>query len=205
MYELLTTPAIQQATWKTRLHTVGQNLYFTPAWEPHAWARDKYFRITESVLVPWDRGFIIPGNDHKDLDLSNARDGLLLYPEAEKIVYEILIGLKPGNYQVGLYIPGVMDYLLALADVVAYPDLTDPVKRYLAVITPEDSPYHNPLLKIWAITNMAKWILKVYVRLGVDYEKCIIGFRVAKHRLTEIPPAEVYTTIKYFTEIEGAW
>ena len=204
MYELLTTPAVQQATWKTRLHQIGQNLHFTPAWKID-WAAGKFFRIKEAVLVPWDRGFIIPGNDHKDLDLSNAPGGLLLYPEAEGIVYEILIGLKPGNYQVGVYIPGPRDYLLALADASAFPDLADPERRYLAAITPEDSPYGNPLLKIWALADQPKWILKTHVRQGVSFEKCIISFRVNKLRLEEIPQPAQYTVIKWFEEIKGNW
>ena len=204
MYELATHPEIQRAQWKTRLHQIGQNLYFTPAWRID-WAAGKYFKITEAVLVPWDRGFIIPGNDHKDLDLSNAEGGLLLYPEAKGICYEILVGLKPGNYQVGVYIPGPRDYLLALADAAAFPDLADPERRYLAAITPEDSPYNNPLLKLWAVEDMPKWILKVHVREGVDFEKAIISFRVNKLELEEIPQPAQYTTIKWYEEIRGAW
>ena len=205
MYELITHPEIQRAQWKTRLHQIGQNLYFTPAWRIIDWVAGKFFQIKEAVLVPWDRGFIIPGNDHKDLDLSNAGGGLLLYPEAEGIVYEILIGLKPGNYQIGVYIPGVHDYLLALADTDAYPHLTCPERRFLAAIIPEDSPYNNPLLKLWAVKDMPKWILKVYVREGVDFEKCIISFRVNKLKVEEIPQPAQYTTIKWYEEIRGAW
>ena len=207
MYEMLTTPAIQQATWKTRLHTVGQNLYFTPAWpDAHKWAKNKYWEIKESVLVNYDKGYILPGGDYKNLDLSNAVAGLKLYPASEGAVYEILIGLKPGNYQTALYIPGVNDYLLALGDSSMYPDLTDTERRYLAIITPDDSPYDNPLLKIWAIKDMAAWIIKDYILSGVDFENSILGFRIAKHRLSEIPKLDRnFTTIKYYTEIKGAW
>jgi hypothetical protein len=206
MYELLTTPAIQQATWRTRLHTVGQNIYFSEQWpDAHKWARGKYFHITHTALVAYDKGYILPGGDSKNLDISNATGALKLYPEASGICYEILIGLKPGNLQLGIYIPGVNDYLLALGDTSQYPDLADPERRYLAMIAPEDSPYTNPLLKLWAIADMAAWILKLYVLEGVDFEKCVLGFRINKLRLEEIPQPQNWTTIDYFTQIRGTW
>ncbi|MBA7682053.1 hypothetical protein ES703_90399 [subsurface metagenome] len=213
MFELLTTPAIQQATWKTRLHgpkPQPANLYFTEAFSAHPWCKGKYWEIKETVLVSYDKGYILPGEDYKNLDLSNATDGLKLYPESEGVVYETLIGLKPGNYQIGLYIPGVNDYLLALGDTSMYPDITDDDLKYLAAITPEDSPYNNPLLKIWAIKDMAAWILRTYILEGCGvtagaFEKAILGFRIAKHRLEEISKPDVFTTIKYFTEIKGTW
>ncbi|GAI38217.1 unnamed protein product, partial [marine sediment metagenome] len=142
MFELLTTPAIERAQWKSRLHgpkPQPSNLYFSEAFpDAHKWAKGKYFEIKESVLVSYDKGYILPENDYKNLDLSNATADLKLYPESEGVVYEALIGLKPGNYQVGLYIPGVNDYLLALGDTSSYPDLTDDERKYLAAITPDD-------------------------------------------------------------------
>lgn len=208
MYELLTTPTLERAQWRSRLHgpkPQPSNLYFTEAWSTHEWCVGKYWEIKETVLVSYDKGYILPGEDHKNLDLSNATAGLKLYPESESIVYEILIGLKPGNYQIGLYIPGVNDYLLALGDTSMYPDLDDTELKYLAAITPEDSPYDNPLLKLWAIKDMAAWILKDYILPGVDYDNSILGFKIAKHRLAKIAKPDVYTTIKYFTEIKGTW
>ncbi|GAJ10855.1 unnamed protein product, partial [marine sediment metagenome] len=171
MFEQLTTPAIERAQWKSRLHgpkPQPSNLYFTEAWpDAHKWAKGKYWEIKETVLVSYDRGYILPGDDlatagisTKNLDLSNATAGLKLYPESEGVAYEILIGLKPGNYQIGLYIPGINDYLLALGDTSMYPDLTDSERKYLAAITPDDSSYDNPLLKLWAVKDMAAWILK---------------------------------------------
>lgn len=209
MFELLTTPAIERAQWKSRLHgpkPQPSNLYFTKAWpDAHKWAKDKYWEIKETALVSYDKGYILPGEDYKNLDLSNATGGLKLYPASEGVVYEILIGLKPGNYQIGLYIPGVNDYLLALGDTSMYPDLTDSDRRYLARMTPEDTPYDNPLLKLWAIKDMAAWILKDYILPGVDYDDSILGFKVAKHRLEEISKPDVFSTIKYFSEIKGTW
>ena len=208
MFELMTTPALQQATWKSRLHgpkPQPSNLYFTEAWpDAHRWCRNHYFEIKETAVVPFDRGYILPGNDNQTYDLSNATAGLKLYPENEDRVYEILIGLKPGNYQVGIYCPGVSDYLLSLGDSSMYPDLADATKRYLGAIIPDDSPYSNPLLKLWAIKDMVSWQLKVYIHPGVDFEKVVLGFRVATHKLAEIPKPDAFTTIKYYTEIRDA-
>ncbi|MBA7633616.1 hypothetical protein ES703_41187 [subsurface metagenome] len=214
MFELLTTPAIERAQWKTRLHgpkPQPSNLYFTEAWpDAHKWAKNKYWEIKETALVSYDRGYILPGDDYKNLDLSNATDGLKLYPESEGVAYECLIGLKPGNYQIGLYIPGVNDYLLALGDTSSYPDLTDDERKYLARITPDDTPYDNPLLKLWAIKDMAAWILKTYILEGCGpateaFEKAILGFRIAKHRLAEIEKPDNFTKIDYFTTLRGTW
>ncbi|MBA7610064.1 hypothetical protein ES703_17269 [subsurface metagenome] len=216
MFELLTTPAIQQATWKSRLHgpkPQPSNLYFSEAFpDAHKWCKGKYFEIKESVLVSYDRGYILPGDDlvtagisTKNLDLSNATAGLKLYPESEGVAYECLIGLKPGNFQIGLYIPGVNDYLLALGDTSSYPDLADDERKYLAAITPDDTPYDNPLLKLWAVKDMAAWILKLYVLSGVEFEKCVLGFRIAKHRLEEISKPDVFSKVDYFTTLRGTW
>ena len=221
MYELLTTPTLERAQWRSRLHgpkPQPSNLYFTKAWpDAHKWCKgekekEKYFEIKESVLVSYDRGYILPGDDlvtagisTKNLDLSNATNGLKLYPESEGVAYECLIGLKPGNYQIGLYIPGVNDYLLALGDTSSYPDLTDDERKYLAAITPDDTPATNPLLKLWFIKDMASFILKLYVLPGVDFEKAIICFRIAKHRLEEIPKPDVFSKVDYFTTLRGTW
>jgi len=209
MYELLTTPAIERAQWKSRLHgpkPAPSNLYFTEAWpDGHKWAKGKYWEIVETAPVFYEKGYVTPGDDFIDLDLSNATGGVKLFPEAEGVVYEMLVGLKPGNYQVGVYIPGPSDYLLALGDSPMYPDLADPERRYLGAITPTDSPYDNPLLKLWAIADMQPWVLKTYVLQGVTFGKPILGFRVAKHRLVQIEKPEVFTSIKYFTEIKGTW
>lgn len=209
MYELLTTPALQQATWKSRLHgpkPQPSNLYFSDAWpDSHKWCRGKYFEIKETAVVSYPLGYRLPGNDQKNLDLSNATAGLKLYSESDGIAYEILVGLKPGNYQIGVYIPGISDYLLALGDSSMYPDLTDTERRHLATIAPQDSPFDNPLLKLWAINDMAAWQLKVDMLPGVDYDTAILGFKIAKHRLAEITKPEIFTKIDYYTTIRGTW
>lgn len=209
MYELLITPQLEKAFWRAKLHgppPQPSNIYFTEEWpDIQKWLKGKYFQITQTVIVPYDKGYIIPGDDVINLNLSNVPEGLKLYPTSEGVVYECLIGFKPGNYQVGLYIPGVNDYLLALAHTEMYPDLAHVQRKYLGFFTPDDSPYTNPMLKLWFVMNMPSWILKIYVLPGINFEKVIIGFRIAKHRVKEIPKPDIFTTIPYYTEYRGTW
>ncbi len=208
MYELLTTPSLDRAQWKSRLHNPNtlKYLYFTPAWpDAQSWLAGKYFQITQTVVVSYPIDRIIPGNDQIDLDLSNNSGGLGLYPAGKNIVYEILVGLKQGNYQVGVYIPTSADFLLALGKSGIRPNLADPDLRNLGTITPEQSPFDNPLLKLWAIYQMDSWILTVDMLPGVDFGKLVLGFAVAKHRIVQIAKPEMFTTIQHFNELKGGW
>jgi len=207
MYSMLTTPVLEQATWRNRLHDPDRrpNLYFTDAWPDYLFVKGKYFKITQTAVVYYTVGYRLPGDDQKNLDLSNTTGGLYLYPERDGEAYEILVGLKPANVQMGIYIPGPDQYLLALGHSSMYPQISDPQRRYLATITPEDSPFDNPLLKLWAVNNMDSWILKLDVLPGVDFESVVLGFRIAKHRLTEISRPENYTTVEYYKSISGVW
>lgn len=207
MFEQLITPQLAQATWRTKLHGPKPQpcyLYFGEDWLSHKWIQNKYWKITETVLVPYDVGRITPGSDEINLNLSNADGALKLYPSAESNIYEILVGLKPGAYQLGVYIPGPDNFLLALGDSSMRPDVTDADRRYLGKFAPEDTTYENPLLKLWAIHKMPAWILKLYVE-GVDFERVIIGFKIAKHRVEEIAKPDVFTTVPYFDSIKGTW
>ena len=207
MFEIMQPKSVEMARWRSLIHgpkPQPSNLYFGDDWLPHKWIQNKYWRITQTVLVPYDVPRIIPGNDEINLNLSNATGALKMYPASESIVYEILVGLKPGAYQLGVYIPGPANYLLALGDSSMIPDVADAERRYLGKFTPEDTPYENPLLKLWAIVDMAAWILKLYAE-GVDFEKVVVGFKIAKHRIEEIEKPDVFTTVPYYDSIRGTW
>jgi hypothetical protein len=148
--------------------------------------------------------YILPNNDYKDVLLDNTTNGVKLYPDAEGRVYEILVGLKPGDYHVIPYIP-TGKYVLGLGDASMYPDVTDANKRYLGAITPEDSPADDPTVKLWAIKDYDGWVLRTYVLDGVGFEKCVLEFKVVKHELKEVPKPATFTTIKHHSEEEGVW
>lgn len=217
MYEMLTTPVLDRAQWKSRLHDPVQRkyLYFPPSWPSNlSWLSGKYFQITKTVIVnyPFDR--TIPGDDQIFLNLSNNVTsasgiyGLNLYPSAsdQETAYEILVGMKPGNFQIGLYIPGTGDYLLSLGASGMRPDLTDVDLRNLGTIQPEDSPFEDPLLKLWAVGSMQSLILLVDMLPGVDFAKAILRFIVAKHKIAALSkPPDVFTTIQYYKDERGSW
>lgn len=218
MYELLTTPILDKAQWKSRLHGPPpglSNLYFTDKWPgtTEQWLSGKYFQINQTAIVEYPYGSAgLPGDDYEWFDMENANyapsgfTALSLYPNSANIAYEILIGMKPGNYQAALYIPGTSDYLLALGYPSQHPDITSSTLKYLGSFRPEDSPWENPQIKVWTVYQMTTLLLQIYADNGQDYEKPILKFTVAKHRLSALqqPPA-VYDTIRYYTEFRGSW
>ena len=216
MYELLTTPVLDRAQWKSRVHGPPpglSNLYFSGAWPgSQDWLTNQFFQITQTSLVKYPYGSLgLPGNDYEWLDLENANfapasfSALNLYPNSKGYVYEILIGMKPGNYQTTLYIPGTSDYLLSLGYPPMIPSLADPNLKYLGAFRPEDSPIENPQIKIWTVYQLVSWLLQVYADVGQDYEKPSFMFYIAKHKLTPIKQPSVFDTIQYFSEFRGSW
>jgi hypothetical protein len=209
-YELLTGLGVERAQWKNRIHGVAplpDNLKFSEAWATHGfkWCGGKFFQITRSMVVPYSLSYILPNADYKDVDLSNSTDGAKLYPEAEGRVYEMLVGLKPGNFLCTLYIP-TGKYLHALGYSTMYPDPSDTERRYLGGFKPEDSPADSPNIKLWAIKEYDPWNLRLYVLDGVGFEKVGVELLIAKHDLTELTEEpEHFTLIKHHTEIEGTW
>ncbi len=191
-------------------------LKFTSAWpDTHKWVKKevqgvqqgRVFRVSNTVLVPQPYSYILPGDDYKKLDLSNASSGLKLYPTDEGVLYEIALGMKPGDYIIHIYIPA-NKYVFALAEPTMTPDVTSASYRYLGARRPEDSPDKCPLMKLCAIKDMAAFQLWLYVKKGVDFDKASIIFFVNKCRLEEIenPTPEQRdraTTIRYYTELTG--
>lgn len=186
---------------------------FTKAWpDTYAWVKTadkmegKVFKVTQAILVPTPYSYILPGDDYKKLDLSNATAGLKLYPADEGVLYEIALGLKPGEYIIHIYIP-TGKYVFALADPTMAPDVDEDDYRYVGARRPEDSPDTCPLLKLYAIKDMAAFQLLDYVE-GVDFDKTSIIFFVNKCQLEEIPfptpeQKERALTIRYYTELTG--
>jgi len=195
---------------------------FTGAWpDNHDWATDrvldqithkttrigKVFTVTQAVLVPVPYSYLLPGSDYKKLDLSNSSSGLKLYPEDELVIYEIAVGMKKGDYILHIYIP-TNKYVFALADSTMSPDVTDDDYRFVGARQPSDSPADHPLLKMYAIKDMAAFQLWLYALKSVAYEQATLQFYVNKCRLSEIlnplpEQRQKAMTIEYFTEMTG--
>ena len=173
--------------------------------------RSPVFTVTHQLLVPVPYSYVLPESDYRKLDLSNASAGLKLYPADEGVLYEILLGLKPGNYIIHVYVPSNR-YIFALGDPSMTREVEDsatpPTQRYIGAIRPSDSPALTPLWKLYAVKDMAAFQLWDYVLKGVDFEKTSIVFFVNKLRLAPltaptVEQVERATTIRYYDELIG--
>ncbi len=213
--ELLTSPTISKAQWQSRLHGPPpgmSNLYFTSKWPNSGdggWVSGKYLQIQQTVVVPYRKGYTLPsgaGLDFLMVDLHNvAGSPTSMYPATDRVVYEILIGLKRGMYQVTPFIPGNTNFLLALGYSQMFPTIANPDLKFLGAYTHKDTPDDSPLWKIWVVDNQDPWLLQIAVDQTVDFEKTILYFQVAKHRIAEIPKPDVFTTLRHYSEESGNW
>jgi len=165
----------------------GSWVRFSNKWpDTHKWAKGKVFFVAEEpIIVPHAASYKIPGSDYKDIDLSNATGGLLLYPENEGILYQAAVGLKPGQYLVHTYIP-TNKYVYALGESSMWPDVSSATMKYLGAKKYEDSPYESPLWFLYFIKDMSAFILRLLVLESIDYEKVTLEFKVNKCQLKEI-------------------
>jgi hypothetical protein len=177
------------------------------------WAKGNLFEVAEEpVLVRYARSYTLPASDWKDLDLSNATNGLNLYPGDEDVLYQIAIGFKPGEYLTHVYIPKDKP-IYRLGESSMYP-VTDSgstdyaTLKYLGAYNPGDSPYDSPLLFLYAIKDVTAFYLRPLILEGVDYDKVTIGFYINKCKLKEIEKPskeqlERAKRIEYYTEMTG--
>ncbi|MBA7469814.1 hypothetical protein ES707_05088 [subsurface metagenome] len=166
----------------------GYLVHFDSDWpSTHNAIREKTFRIDAVNQVPYDLPYIIPTGDYRDVDFANGSGTFKenIYPEHQSSLFEVLVGLKKGNYLTHWYIPaGKSVHRLEYAQM--YPDLTDTKKKYLGARQPKDSPYYDPRIKLYLVKDLAPLIMRLYVLGGVDYEKCVIGLTVNKCQMREI-------------------
>lgn len=177
------------------------------------WARGRLFEVEEEpMFVHYARSYTLPASDWKDLDLSNATNGLKLYPEDENVVYQIAVGFKPGEYITHVFIPKDK-FLYRLGYTSMYP-VTDTsgtdyaTLKYLGAFNPDDSPFDSPLLFLYAIKDISSFYLRPFILEGVDYEKVTIGFGInkCKLKLIETPTKEQLERgmfIPYYEELTG--
>jgi len=184
----------------------GYYVYFTKAWPAEFSAiSGKLFQIAETNQIPYDIHHIIPANDFRDVDLSNAAGGENLYPESVNTLYETVAGFKPGNYLAQVYIPAG-ENLSRLEQASMFPNVTSVTLRYLGQRTPTDSPYDDKRIFMYFVRNLEPLIFRMFVDTGVDFEKVVIGFMINKCRLSliKIPTPEqerLAKVIRYYSEL----
>jgi len=186
----------------------GYLVNFTKAWpSTMQHVRDKTFRVDSVNQVPYSRGYIIPTGDYRDVDLSNGsgtfQEGM--YPTRSQSLFEVALGLRPGNYLVHFYIPAAR-HVHDLEYAGMTPLVTSATLVYLGARKPEDSPPEDTRIKMYLVMDLAPLILRVFVLPGVDYEKCVLDFTVNKCDLREIQPTDAERlkakVIRYYTELK---
>lgn len=180
---------------------------FTKAWAESAKLAalaENTYRVVKRNQVPYDLSYIIPTNDFRDVDLSNAPGGENLYPEGTKTLYEVALGFKPGNYLVHFYIPAGVE-LSRLEQTNMIPNVASATLRYLGAKKPEDSPYGDKKIFMYFVKDVEPVILRTFVDGGIDFEKCVFGLIVNKCYLQQISPTpeqmRMAKPIQYFPEL----
>jgi len=187
----------------------GSWIKFTSQWpDTYKWAKGNTFVVTqEPIIVPYAVTRTAPGGDYCDVDLSNSTAGLKLYPESENILYQMAVGLKPGEYLVHTYIP-TGKYVYALGESSMFPDVSSATLMYLGAKQYRDSPYETPLWYLYSIKDMSAFILRLLALGGVDFEKMTLEFKINKCQLSQIiapTPEQVDKALllRWHTEFAG--
>lgn len=164
--------------------------------------KGKTFRIAKQQQVKYELSYIIKEACYADVDLSNDT-GQQLYPNDTSILYEMLIGFKPGNYLCHVYFPAEFP-VYSLDYPGMNPLMSDAAKKYLGAIKPEDSPTDNPIFKLYLVYKLTPIILRLYADDGVAYEKATLEFTINRCLIKEgVPPANVTPKlIPYLDEIK---
>lgn len=204
MFEL-TTPRTLTFPPAKRMFMPGDYVTFSRAWPESVNIKPgETYQVVHHQETPYDLSYILPADDWKDIDLSNQEaTGEKLYPAMESSMFQILIGLKDGNYEVIPYMPQ-NEYVLGLEHTNMRPDVNDAKRKYLGGIVPSDTPADDPRLKLITLKNMTPFYLRLYVDHG-DFEKCVFRLIVNRCKLEHVPnPTEEQKNkrvIRYITEI----
>ena len=195
---------VEVPTTRPKILLVDHWIEFSKGW-PLSHVSGKAARIAIQQQVPYEISYILKEGVYKDLDLSNEADtSENLYPEVNENLYEILIGLKPGNYFLQIYFPS--DYpIYRLDDADMVPNVGSTTYKYLGAIKPSDSPADNPTMKIYTVNDLKPVYLRLVVDEGIDYEKCTLQFLVNRCVMdfaTPKPPEVRPKPIPYLDEIK---
>lgn len=211
MIELRPPGVTVESKGQPRILLPGYYVKFSGKFPSDIGVANKAYRITKQVQVTFPRSFIIKENCYVDVNLSNDDGGgERLYPYAPESLYEMLIGLKPGNWYLIPYFPANqpiyrLDYSTML------PTMADGKLRYLGIVRPADSPAFDPeypdrapTFKLYLPYRLKPMYLRVVCDGGVDHEKCTLQFTINRCQMEEAaPPAGVTPKpIEYLDELK---
>ena len=177
-----------------------------------AWASGRVFIVDADpvfMTVPYSN--IIANGDWVNLDLTVEKMGpppspgvphptsaqqfaKQLYPVNPDIVYQIGIGMKPGNYLVLTYIPYGGNPIAQLGSSAIVATVNDPVYRYFGARYPYDSSHKAPTWFLYTIQGADQIVLQQYMDSGdtmdiatsVLYGKATFEFQINKCHLKEV-------------------
>lgn len=205
MLELRPTEVVRGVEPRPKILLVDQWVRFSPNFPSSLdHVRGKTARITKQQQVPYELSYILKEGCYKDVNLSNEDTGEKLYPDLSFVLYEMLIGFKPGNFLCHLYFPADspvyrLDYATML------PQVNSTSNKYLGAIKPEESPDTDPVMKLYLVYKLNPIFLRLVVDEGIDYEKatlkltinrCVMNFAAG-----DPPPHIMPKPILYLDEI----
>jgi hypothetical protein len=165
--------------------------------------RGKKFSIDAQQQDSYELTYELKEGCYYDLNLSNEDAGEKLYPDNSQNLYEMLIGLREGNYYLIPYFPaGYPVYRLDYPTMA--PLVSDSKNKYLGTIKPYESPSDDPKLKLYLVFKLTPIILRVCVDNGVKYEKCTLEILINRCLLKPgTPPAGVTPKfIEYLDQVK---
>jgi len=165
--------------------------------------KGKKFSIEAQQQVAYELSYKIKEGCYVDINLSNEDAGKKLYPDTSENLYEVLFGLKDGNWYIIPYFPA--DYPIYRLD---YPDMSPLVshaeRKYLGTIKPYESPPDDPKLKLYLVFKLKPIILRLAIDEGVSYEKCTLEILINRCLMKEgtLPAGAPVKFIRYLDEIK---
>lgn len=179
--------------WKPRILLPNHWIRFSdkfPDYLNHV--KGKTFKIAKQVQVTYELSWILKEACYKDINLSNEDTGVKLFPDSADNLYEVLIGFKPGNYNIIPYFPADQP-MYRLDHTSMLPLVSDAALKYLGTIKPTDSPVENPRFKLYLVYELKPVILRIVADDSVDYEKITWEIMINRCLMEQGTPPENVT------------
>lgn len=197
MIELRPPGVTQEIRAQSRILLPGWYVKFEGFPDYLSSVKDKTMRVVKQVQVHYELSYILKEATYKDINLSNEDTGVKLFPDAGENLYEVLFGLKPGNYYIIVYFPA--DQPIYRLD---YPTMTplpsDAALKYLGIINPDASPVESPTFRLYLVYNLKPVILRIVADDSVDYTKATLDILVNRCQMAEGKPPDNVTPKSIF-------
>lgn len=185
MLEIRLKPSLRVAEFTPGLLQKNHLVTFSSYkdWPDHC--RGKTFQVLQKQETTYQIPYTLPGNDYRDINLSNQEAGVKLYPTGVNRLTELAIGWKEGEYLIQPQFPaGYPIYRLDYESMI--PKIDDAALRWLGCFTPDMSPDDDPRVRLYLVHQLNPIIFRTYVVAGVDFEKTVMVLTANRCILGEI-------------------